>query len=286
VLTRARHKSKREIEQLIASLHPQPDVPPMIRKLPTRAPTATTPAPTATDTAPGANLEARLVALPPREMQPTGPVEMKPLTPERFKIQFTLGREAYEKFRRAQDLLRHVVPNGDPAIVFERALTLLVAALERRKTATAARPRPSRATKSGSRHIPATVKRAVWKRDGGRCAFKGRQGRCNETGFLEYHHVVPFAAGGEATVPNIELRCRSHNSYEADQYFGLAEVPLLRERPAVYEPGTRSGTSITVYRSIGTLAARFGGRVTELNGSAESSRGCVTSHVAPSVAPS
>jgi hypothetical protein len=212
-------------------------------------------------------MQAPLVALPPREMRPTGPVEMKPLTPERFKIQFTLGREAYEKFGRAQDLLRHVVPNGDPAIVFERALTLLVAELERRKKATAARPRAARAAKPASRHIPSAIKRAVWQRDGGRCAFEGRQGRCTETGFLEYHHVVPFAAGGEATVPNIELRCRSHNGYEAEQYFGGVAVPLMRERGAVYQAGpTRSGTSITVYQSIGTLAARFGGRVTELNG--------------------
>jgi hypothetical protein len=32
-----------------------------------------------------------------------------------------------------------------------------------------------------SRHIPAAVKRAVWQRDGGRCGFRGTQGRCSET---------------------------------------------------------------------------------------------------------
>ena len=28
---------------------------------------------------------------------------------------------------------------------------------------------------------------------------------------LEYHHRHPFAAGGKATLENIELRCRAHN---------------------------------------------------------------------------
>jgi hypothetical protein len=36
VLASARHKNKRDVELLVASLHPQPDVPAVIRKLPTR----------------------------------------------------------------------------------------------------------------------------------------------------------------------------------------------------------------------------------------------------------
>jgi hypothetical protein len=32
--------------------------------------------------------------------------------------------------------------------------------------------------------------------------------------------VRPYAAGGAAVVANIELRCRSHNLYEASLFFG------------------------------------------------------------------
>jgi HNH endonuclease len=64
------------------------------------------------------------------------------------------------------------------------------------------------------------VRRAVWTRDAGRCAFIGTQGRCAETGCLEFHHVKPYADGGPATVDNIELRCRAHNAYEAELFFG------------------------------------------------------------------
>ena len=64
----------------------------------------------------------------------------------------------------------------------------------------------------------------MWSRDGGRCAFEGGEGRCSERGFLEFHHVVPYADGGAATDDNIQLRCRAHNQYEADQWFGGGDM--------------------------------------------------------------
>ena len=69
------------------------------------------------------------------------------------------------------------------------------------------RPRAVRANDSGSRYIAAAVRRTVWRRDNGRCAFVGSHGRCTATAFLEFHHKVPFATGGESTVENVELRC-------------------------------------------------------------------------------
>ena len=234
VLARARQKSKREVECLVAGLHPQPNLPSAIRKLPAPA-AVTSPARMPS----GASLPVVAVgapsAVPPAHEPPaTRAAEVKPITPERYKVQFTVSGETYDKLKRAQDLLRHSVPNGDPAIIFERAVTLLVAELERRKTAATNRPLASERVNRASRHIPAAVKRTVWQRDGGRCAFKGRQGRCTETGFLEYHHLVPFADGGESSVENLELRCRSHNAYEAEQWCGSVEMPLLRERRACY----------------------------------------------------
>ena len=63
--------------------------------------------------------------------------------------------------------------------------------------------------------MSAEVKRTVWVRDLGRCAYVGTKGhRCNTRGWLEFHHVKPHAEGGPPTVDNIELRCRAHNGYE------------------------------------------------------------------------
>ena len=143
------------------------------------------------------------------------------------KVQFTVGSKR-AKLRVPRIL--HSVPNGDPAEIFDRALTLLVDHLERTKFASTARPRQSGVRVSESRYIPSSVKRSVWTRDGGRCAFEGGEGRCGERGFLEYHHVIPYADGGAAREENIQLRCRAHNRYEADQWFGGGNF-LVRERP-------------------------------------------------------
>ena len=158
--------------------------------------------------------------------------EVKPIAPARYKIQFTVSRETYDKLRRAQDLLRHVVPNGDPATIVGRALGLLLEELERSRIGKTAYPREAGESKRDSRHVPAAVKRTVWERDGGPCAFRGSHGRCTETGFLEYHHVVPFASSGETTASNLELRCRAHNQYEADLWFGATQPTSVREARA------------------------------------------------------
>lgn len=152
---------------------------------------------------------------------------LHPGSVELVSIFMRVPRETEDKLHHAQDLLRHVLPSGDIAEVFARALTSLIADLEKQKLAAVARPRRARKAGLTSRHIPAAVKREVARRDGGQCAFVGTQGRCAETGFLEFHHVVPFARGGTTTADNLQLRCRAHNQYEAEQEFG---EPLVRKR--------------------------------------------------------
>jgi hypothetical protein len=50
---------------------------------------------------------------------------------------------------------------------------------------------------------------------------------------LEFHHLKPYALGGEATVEGIEIRCRVHNLHEAELVFG-PRTPLARERLAYH----------------------------------------------------
>lgn len=227
LLDAARHKSKRDIEQLIARLRPQSDVPSVVRKLPA-------PASPFTPETSVAELTSHAVPSTPiaAVLAPARPAIIKPLAPERFKMQFTMSREMHEKLRRVQDLMRHTFSNGDPSEIFDRALSLLLADLLKAKCGATKRPQRPRSTRARSRHIPAPVKRVVWKRDDGRCAFLGAKGRCNETGFLEFHHVVPYADGGEASVANIQLRCRAHNEHEAVRWSGAQRAPEVRETRA------------------------------------------------------
>jgi 5-methylcytosine-specific restriction endonuclease McrA len=222
VLAAARHKSKRDIEEIVATLRPQPAVPSSVRKLP--APKA---ASTTGDTAPpliapenvrGAVLTENVALRSPSpHMKHQMPIT--PLAPERYKIQCTVSRETHDKLRQIQDLMRHRVPDGDVATIVDCALTLLLTELRKSRHAAVAQPKRQGCHLRG-RHIPALVKRLVWERDGGQCAFVGTTGRCSERGFLEYHHLVPYAEGGATNADNLALRCRAHNRYEADLWFG------------------------------------------------------------------
>ena len=212
LLHEASHKSKREVEQIVARVLPRPDAPSIVRKLP--APQITARAST-TDTA-----ATRLDAVPAVTMTSAPWRNTEPLAPGRFKVQLTVGEETYRKLRRVQDLLRHRLPSGDLEEIIDRALTLLLTDLEKSKIGATGRPRRSSSPAKCSRHVPSQVRRVVWTRDGGRCRFEGPAGRCAETGLLEFHHIVPYANGGAATVENLELRCAAHNRYEAEQCFG------------------------------------------------------------------
>jgi hypothetical protein len=262
LLAAADHKSKRCVEEIVASVRPLPAVPASIRKQsfviaagdPLAATQRTGSSATVLAT-PGTKPPVQRPESPALTVPATSRAVIAPLAPERYKVQFTASAETHEKLRRAQDLLRHQIPNGDPGAVIDRALTVLLAHLEKTKLAAAVRPRPEGATRRGSRHIPAAVRRAAWKRDGGRCGFVSPDGRrCNEQGFLEFHHVKPHGDGGEPSVENIQLRCRAHNQYEADLYFGAGNKAARRadertreqrtpeQKPAALSVGARMAT--------------------------------------------
>jgi hypothetical protein len=215
VLASARHSTKREVELLVATIRRQPPLPAAIRKLPTPEPNSTEPPGDACD-----QTTAPLPMAPSRSERQRASV-VAPLSPEQYKLQITLSADTYATLRRAQDLMRHTVPTGDVSIIVDRALKVLVHELEQQKFAATNRGRRAPAVaQKRSRHIPADVRRRVWQRDGGQCAFVGTQGRCTERGFLEFHHVQPYADGGETTAENLVLRCRSHNAYEAARWDG------------------------------------------------------------------
>jgi len=236
LLTAAMHKTKREVDELVAALRPRPPVPSAIRK----RPELSLPSPSPADAArPGATPPG---ATPP--YAPTGPTDtaplrkgsVEPLAPQRYKVQFTASGELCAKLRRAQEMLRHQIPDGDLAQLIERAVTVLLERLDAQKygaTRGGARGHKTdpggRRAGANSRYIPAAVRRAVYERDGGRCAFVSGSGRrCGERAFLEFHHVVPYSLGGEATVENIQLRCRAHNGFEAERCFGRRPPPGRR----------------------------------------------------------
>jgi 5-methylcytosine-specific restriction endonuclease McrA len=240
VLERAKGQTRAQIDALVAELAPRPDAPTLVRKLPAPAAPVTAPVPAALAFAAEALLapDAACVPLMGAESAPVTRPLARPrvqiTAPERYRVQFTIGEDSRRRLERLQALLRREIPGGDAGAIFERALALLEAQVEKAKLGVGAATRPrgkgsirpgtdkdQMAASRASRHIPQEVKRVVWQRDGGQCAFTSHQGhRCTERTFLEFHHVQPHATGGPANVANISLRCRRHNQYEGELVFG------------------------------------------------------------------
>jgi len=235
VLARATHKSKRQIEELVAELAPKPDVPAVIRKLPTHPPQAP-PAPPA----PTVELFPDRVEAPAHARTPPSapPAVVEPLRPERYRVQITASAELRDKLERLQSLMQE-----DLAAVIEAAVTEKLERLEARRYAATKNPRKTLEetdTTPSSRYMPAAVRRVVRKRDGNQCRFVDSKGRrCTERRNLEFHHLDPFGRGGTHDPARISLRCRSHNLYHAEQDYGKDVMDRYRRRGGrVSEPAT------------------------------------------------
>jgi hypothetical protein len=238
VLAEAAGKSKRQIEELVARLWPQPPVPTAVRKLPGRPgpEPETSPAFSFGAAMPVAQPESPLLALAP----PPAPAPRRderrgvvaPLSEKAFKFQFTGSRTCHDKFREAQDLLRHRIPDGDLATIFEKALDVLIGQVKKERFAMGRKARQAPAKDAGascSRHIPDAIKREVFERDGGRCTFSDEGGRrCGETGAQEFDHLDGFARTHLHRADRIRLLCRAHNQHAADQMYGRAFMERAR----------------------------------------------------------
>lgn len=163
---------------------------------------------------------------------------LTPIAPGCFELVALLGQEAHDQLVASRDLLGHAVTSGELLEVLERAIALQFEHLRRRRCGAAGRPRnvPPGAA-SNPRHVPNAVRRAVWERDGGRCAFVAADGhRCESRDRLELDHVVPVAQGGQPTVANLRLLCRAHNRHAAERAFGRdavrAHIETARSRRA------------------------------------------------------
>lgn len=246
----ARGKSIREARELVALHAPRPDVPSTIRKLPERRATGATAAP---QTSPP-QLEASAAHVEPaRPAAPIAPAphhhgRIEPLSPQRYKVEFTIDKSVKDQLEQARDLLRHAIPSGDFGVILARALELLIADLLRSRfgagacrKAASVKPKPAAAqapltpTDKGltsaasvgpsSSHVPHAARRAVLERDGLACSWRDADGkRCGSRAWLEIDHRHPRGKGGGAEPENLRLLCRAHNHFAAEREYGRAHV--------------------------------------------------------------
>jgi 5-methylcytosine-specific restriction endonuclease McrA len=208
-------KTQRQVEELLARLAPKPDVPSAIVEL----------------GAPSNDARPTLFAGADASHVPSAPrARIEPLSEARFKVQLTASAELKAKLERASDLMRHRSPSGDLAVVIDAAMDLLLAKLEKERLGKVKAPREptkpkARSGTHRSRAIPASVRRAVFERDGEQCTFVDEAGeRCPQRGHLELDHVEARALGGTNAASNLRVRCRAHNRLAAEEVFGKAHV--------------------------------------------------------------
>ena len=129
---------------------------------------------------------------PNQAMQVVPPVSVRvePVTQELARISVTVDRETVHEYDRACKLLR--VRRADGGRVFARAIKTLLAEIDPEVRLAKKRPAPVRPSSPEARRVPQHVREAVWKRDGGRCAFKDDAGqRCSARVGLQFDHVRP-----------------------------------------------------------------------------------------------
>jgi 5-methylcytosine-specific restriction endonuclease McrA len=168
------------------------------------------------------------------------------LTADLRRLHITVDAQFLKMLDTARDGLSHRIPGASMEQVLTTALELLLEkqararGLAKRPRKVLATPAPTatatpsttpsatpdftdpRHRRTGPRqHVAASVRRAVWERDSGRCSWPlDGGGTCGSTHRLELDHIVPWARWGGETIDDLRIVCRAHNALAARQAFG------------------------------------------------------------------
>jgi 5-methylcytosine-specific restriction endonuclease McrA len=238
VLDRAAGRTEDEVKVIAASLRPQTAPPDLLRRLPTPAGRAAVAPelPLAVLTAPEAAVSsgpAPQIRAPETSRVVDRTAKLEPISEELRVLRMTVGKAFALDLDAVRDALSHQIPDRRLETVLHECIRRTLKEHRRRRTGadTAWRVRAKvepQAAKPRGRYIAVDVRREVWRRDEGRCAYVSPDGRrCGSTYQLEFHHVEPFAKGGPATVANLGLRCKRHNGFHAALDFGADGMASL-----------------------------------------------------------
>jgi len=227
LIAAARHLGVDEIKRMLADYEPKPAAPAFIRRIQeVPAPPAAPPLPIVP--------RAALSPSPTQAVSSTTPrARTEPLGAERYRVQFTADRETHAQLAELRALMRHQIPDGDVGKILAKAISVLLERVRKQKFAETSAPRTAPTSPPQidhpSRHVPAAVRRAVWKRDEGRCTFVSDGGRrCDSKEFVEFDHADGWSNTRSHSIAAITLRCRAHNQLRARQDFGERHMARFR----------------------------------------------------------
>ncbi len=171
----------------------------------------------------------------PRGLPRPWSARVEPLDASCVRLHTTVSRRFLEKLEAARAALSHSHPAASIEEILEVGLDLVVERHAKRRGLVGkprAEGRPARPD-----HVSAAVKRAVWKRDGGRCQWPlDSGGICGSTVRVQFDHFVTRARGGPPTAANLRLLCDVHQAVAARRVFGDAWMDRFTRKGA---PGPR-----------------------------------------------
>ena len=267
VLQRASGLTREQVEALVAASRPAPEAPPdSVRPLPAprlvSLPFVALPAVLQT-TEPSIPVTATQPGMVVVAVPQVPPDRVKPIGAELRVLRVTVSQAFLDELAEVKLALSHTVPDGRFEAVVRECFRLVLERDRSRRGPPPGATEPAEANQPTSepvnageaahrsRHIPRAVKRAVWARDGGRCAYRAPDGRvCGSRYRLQFHHCEPYGVGGEATAENISLRCAAHNDMHARRDYG----PTATRRGGTAMP-SRAGPSEVVWPRSGAGSA-------------------------------
>jgi 5-methylcytosine-specific restriction endonuclease McrA len=158
------------------------------------------------------------------------------ITDQTIELKFCASSELQQKLSQLKGVLAHKAPNISLGELFEKLCDL---GLEHwdpanktarhkkqvvltRETApqpkTESRKATPAAPRGRTRYLPAAIKREVYAKAQGECE------NCKSRYALQIDHLVPFALGGESTLTNLRLLCRSCNQRAAVKVYGTDKM--------------------------------------------------------------
>ena len=166
------------------------------------------------------------------------PDQMRTLNESQTEIRFVADQELLSLLERVRTLAAHREVNSYNSLFKFLAQEALKKLEPKEATKNPVQNNPPQLPaleaaprKSRSRYISTQVRRAVWSRDEGKCAYvsplTGR--RCGSQHAVQFEHVSPWAKGGTNTTKNLQLLCRAHNQESAIQAFGEAKLKRSRK---------------------------------------------------------
>jgi len=199
--------------------------------------------------------EKTLAALSPESVIPLE--RKREITETQTELRIVLNEQQLAKLEKLKELLAHQNRDGSMAGLLELMSDVVLEKVDPEKREARAQKRAEKAAESAVQGevtppakpasqgeaesqkgspkrevIPASVRRRVWIRDGGRCTYlDGATGkRCECRTFLQMdHYPVPVAHGGSSDISNLRLLCAQHNQLEAVRILGRETMePYLR----------------------------------------------------------